>query len=256
MMYHVEGITDTSDYMTSLITSYDLETDGNYNDYLIDPDRFTVPEWAYYYNPEFYNHDKNILNKHKLISITVGSIQYPELDNNKVELVIENISLVKSNFYLYLLLAIITGTYYGICIFFILAKRRILMMRAKVGYLKKHIEIENTADVEAKKVIQYIHDHYNKSDLMITSVNKDTGISPRKISGIITKNFGVSFKQYVNEIRMDAAKSLIVETDQTVTEIAFSIGYNNSTHFYRIFKNYYGMSPTRYRKKYQKAKNK
>lgn len=45
------------------------------------------------------------------------------------------------------------------------------------------------------------------------------------------------------------AKKMLDETDMTITEIAFSVGFNSNTHFARVFKSIMNLSPIKYRNK-------
>lgn len=60
---------------------------------------------------------------------------------------------------------------------------------------------------------------------------------------------GKTLRQYLNELRMNDAKILLKNTDLSVTEIAFSIGFNNSNYFSALFKKEVGKSPLQFRKK-------
>ena len=59
---------------------------------------------------------------------------------------------------------------------------------------------------------------------------------------------GLSLTEYFNRVRLEAAASLLKQTDQTVYEIAETLQFQNKTHFYRLFKAQYGVTPQIYRK--------
>lgn len=52
---------------------------------------------------------------------------------------------------------------------------------------------------------------------------------------------------------MRAAVQLLETTNDSIEKIAEDVGYNSSDHFYRVFTDYYGMSPTKYRKIHQET---
>ncbi|AZO95977.1 AraC family transcriptional regulator [Halocella sp. SP3-1] len=60
--------------------------------------------------------------------------------------------------------------------------------------------------------------------------------------------FGTTPYQYLKDLRMNAALTLLLDTDDSITSIAEVLGYKNSGHFSGIFKNYYGMTPGEYRR--------
>ena len=53
---------------------------------------------------------------------------------------------------------------------------------------------------------------------------------------------------YVNHIRIEKAKDMLMNTNRKASEISASVGYDNTNYFYRIFKKITGVSPTMYRK--------
>lgn len=56
-----------------------------------------------------------------------------------------------------------------------------------------------------------------------------------------------SFLQYVNDLKLDYAKELLIKTDKSISEIAYSCGYNSPSHFCSIFKKAFNKSPKKYR---------
>ena len=65
----------------------------------------------------------------------------------------------------------------------------------------------------------------------------------------------VSPNRYLNQIRIEKAKKMIAERkDVTLTKVAFSVGFESSTHFTRTFKTFCGQTPFEYRKSVSKEK--
>lgn len=62
---------------------------------------------------------------------------------------------------------------------------------------------------------------------------------------------GNNFVNYLKEIRIEAAKRLLEETDMKVIDISSRVGYENEKHFMKTFKAACGVSPTEYRKNMQ-----
>lgn len=115
-----------------------------------------------------------------------------------------------------------------------------------VTFTYEKIDVQNESDQDAL-VFEYINNHYFMPELSIADVQQHTGLSERKISHIIKEETDLGFKQYVNSIRLSEAKRLLKESDLQVSEIAYRIGYNNVTHFNRVFKLAEGISPSNYR---------
>lgn len=111
----------------------------------------------------------------------------------------------------------------------------------------RRLEVKNHVDADAERLVAFIGSHFDNPDVSVELVGKETGISPAKIPSILQKKCGFSFKQYLNEIRITESKRLLHETDRTIAEIAFTVGYNNVTHFNRVFRQSAKISPSEYR---------
>ena len=57
---------------------------------------------------------------------------------------------------------------------------------------------------------------------------------------------GISTADFIRNLRLDEAARLIRETDITVTQAAYSVGFNNQSHFSTVFHKRFGMTPTEY----------
>ena len=97
------------------------------------------------------------------------------------------------------------------------------------------------------QVIQYISQEYKNSELSQEVIAKALGTTSRKIGSILKEEFGMGFKAYLNKIRLSAVTHLLKETEDPVSQIAYDCGYNNISHFNRVFKENYGVSPQGYR---------
>ena len=81
-----------------------------------------------------------------------------------------------------------------------------------------------------------------KGKLSREAVAKHLGISAAQLSRIIKRNYGTNYSQLMTRLRMVDAKKLL-QSDQTITEIAKSLGYTTYNGFAAAFKKYYGCAP-------------
>lgn len=65
---------------------------------------------------------------------------------------------------------------------------------------------------------------------------------------LIRSKTGMTYSEYLQSIRLEQAKRMLIETDLTISEIAEQTGYHNKGYFYRIFTEKYNMTPGEYRK--------
>ena len=82
----------------------------------------------------------------------------------------------------------------------------------------------------------------------LDSVAAELGITPQYLSRLFCKNAGVGFSQYLTRARLEKAAFYLKETNLTVTEIAYEVGYRDLSHFMRSFKKYFGVTPLGYKK--------
>ncbi|PKP41970.1 MAG: AraC family transcriptional regulator [Bacteroidetes bacterium HGW-Bacteroidetes-13] len=73
-------------------------------------------------------------------------------------------------------------------------------------------------------------------------------LSPNYLSDILRKETGYSAKDYINNLVIKRAKEKLMGTNDSISEIAFSLGFNYPHYFTRFFKSKIGMTPSRYRK--------
>lgn len=97
---------------------------------------------------------------------------------------------------------------------------------------------------------------YAQSNIEFTISLKEFAVSHKKneqyVGRLFKKHVGISFHQYCNEIRLNKAKTQLLQTNDPVIEIALNCGYNNISYFNKIFKNKFAMAPSEYRKSHQK----
>lgn len=72
-------------------------------------------------------------------------------------------------------------------------------------------------------------------------------MNPYYFSSFFKKQMKQNFKQYVTDLRMNHAISLLKTTDLMVYEIAEKVGYKNARHFSDMFKKYTGKLPQEYK---------
>jgi AraC family transcriptional regulator len=121
-----------------------------------------------------------------------------------------------------------------------------------VVQLIRDINTDNTGKVSKEnkyfnKAIEIMQEHYS-SNISINDICKMVYLSPSYFKRLFTDYTGKSPYQYLMGIRLEKAKELLREDENSVAEVARLCGYVNSGHFATAFKHYVGMSPSEYRK--------
>ena len=96
------------------------------------------------------------------------------------------------------------------------------------------------------EVLKYIDNNYSTATLF--EISEIVNQRHYKISKLVKKHTNMTFKELLQEKRLNKAKQLLNETDISIVEIISLVGYENLTYFYKIFKEKYGYTPKDFRK--------
>ena len=97
-----------------------------------------------------------------------------------------------------------------------------------------------------RAVTDYIAGNY-RSKVGLSDLAEALGYNYHYLSKCFHKNFGMSFTEFLNSYRLDAALTLLTETDREITEIALESGFQSIRSFNEYFKSRTGTTPARYR---------
>jgi two-component system response regulator YesN len=96
-------------------------------------------------------------------------------------------------------------------------------------------------------IIYYI-DHNYQNNIKLESIAPLFGYNSAYLGKIFSKTVGVNFNSYVDYIRINHSKELLIQNKLKVYEISEVIGYKNVDYFHKKFKKYVGVSPAEFRK--------
>jgi len=85
--------------------------------------------------------------------------------------------------------------------------------------------------------------------LATTEIARRVGVSTRQLERLFGKYLNTSPKKYMLELRLERARSLLVQTEMSVVEIALACGFENPGHFSRVYRTAFGISPTNQRRR-------
>lgn len=97
------------------------------------------------------------------------------------------------------------------------------------------------------KLLDYVERNCYDSTLCLTSAADSLEISIYTVSRIFKEATGTGFKEYITAKRLERACHLLKTTRLTVSAVAEASGFENATYFSTVFKNEYGMPPSKYR---------
>jgi signal transduction histidine kinase/AraC-like DNA-binding protein len=98
-----------------------------------------------------------------------------------------------------------------------------------------------------RKSIAYIQEHFDEP-LAREDVARYVGVSAGYFSRSFHKEAGISFQEYLNRYRIHRARALLAKGRGNVTDVAFSVGFQNVSYFCQVFRQVVGVSPRAYQK--------
>lgn len=102
------------------------------------------------------------------------------------------------------------------------------------------------SDPPLKDVFRFIEANYHRA-IALGDVAQAVGYSPAYLTSLTRRQTGQTVKRWIIERRMAAARSLLLETDQLVEQIAPQVGYHHVVHFFRQFRQLHGTTPQAWR---------
>lgn len=113
-------------------------------------------------------------------------------------------------------------------------------------------EAYSTAHKDSKKdrlseVFQYVNENYKK-DIVLIEIAAIANMTPTSFCRMFKLKTKKSFVEYLNEIRVSKACKFLLETDLSMSEIAYECGYKTASNFNKLFKKFMGMTPSEFKK--------
>lgn len=113
----------------------------------------------------------------------------------------------------------------------------------------KNAQLNNAA----YKIHFYIYNHFQEK-LTLNEVAAYAGLTPNYASALFKKEMKIGFKAYLNSLRLEYAKKLLLYTELTIKQICEESGFEDEPNFFKRFKAYHGTTPTQLRKQKMTSK--
>ncbi len=99
-------------------------------------------------------------------------------------------------------------------------------------------------------ICAYVMAHYVHT-ISLDDIAEEIGMNRSAFCSYFKRCKGVTFSQFVTQYRLNTACELLKHSQKQVSEICFTVGFNDLPHFIRVFRKAMGISPTAYRKQFQ-----
>lgn len=112
-------------------------------------------------------------------------------------------------------------------------------------------KVSESFSIYSKKAIEFINKNYQKS-ISLADAAEYIGVSSQYLSTVFKDDCKMGFVDYLNNVRMEHAKRLIVSGNDKLKEIVEKVGFNTYNYFFKVFKEFTGMTPADYEKVYKR----
>jgi signal transduction histidine kinase/DNA-binding response OmpR family regulator len=99
-----------------------------------------------------------------------------------------------------------------------------------------------------QKFTNYIETHHARQDFQVTDLCQEMNLSRSQLYRKVKALFGESITDYIQQVRLEKARALLLEGQMTVAEIAYQVGYSSPDYFSTVFRSKYGVAPTQLKK--------
>lgn len=123
----------------------------------------------------------------------------------------------------------------------------LIVMKKELRQLQEEVSKQLNIQDITSEIIQYTKKHY-REDLSLKSIGEHFNYNSAYLGKKFRKDTGKTYLTYLEEIRMEKAKDILLNSNLMVYEIAEMVGYSNVDYFYKKFKNHFHISPNEFRK--------
>lgn len=139
-----------------------------------------------------------------------------------------------------------------------------LMVRARLTECLWHIvrnmrkamrEYEGVSEVSeerAKNMLDFIHTHFAEP-IQLADIAAAANVGERECLRAFKKTLGVTPTAYLLRYRTSMSAQLLLDTDRSIAQICFDVGFNSQSHYGQMFRRFFHMTPREYRARYAKA---
>ncbi|MBO4346976.1 MAG: response regulator [Lachnospiraceae bacterium] len=124
----------------------------------------------------------------------------------------------------------------------------------KTWFLNKIVEVtqkvENNRSEKSESLIEKAESFINKNymkDISLDDISRYCNISSYYFSKLFKQETGENYVEYLSRVRIENAKKMLSDSEASIKEISYSVGFSDPNYFSRAFKKYEGVSPTEYK---------
>lgn len=107
----------------------------------------------------------------------------------------------------------------------------------------KTIAFKSSDEILMERVMAQVNEHIGNPEFNVEILASNVGLSRVQLHRKLKELTGLSSADFVRNIRLKQAGTLLTEKKMNITQVAYAVGFTNPTHFSTLFKKFYGVSP-------------
>jgi AraC family transcriptional regulator len=123
-----------------------------------------------------------------------------------------------------------------------------LILEIIAGGARLRAKHEREFPVWLREAKDYVHDNFSDT-LSLDDLAAVAGVHPGHLARVFREKVGCTIGEYVRRLRIESSKQAVLESHLPLSQIAASAGFYDQSHFNRVFKSTFGVTPTAYRRK-------
>lgn len=108
------------------------------------------------------------------------------------------------------------------------------------------LQARGNDDALMDRITRVVNAHLDDSSFNVERLTQEVGISRAQLHRKMKDITGISASDFIRNLRMQQAERLIHEGKINITQVAYTVGFNNQSHFSTVFHKYFGMTPSEY----------
>ncbi len=126
----------------------------------------------------------------------------------------------------------------------------LVFCKGMLNIVEDLLHVERAANPRDALIQRFFRLHYADSSVSLQDLADLIGLSPSRTCHVLQERFGKSFRELLLQERMNAARYLLMTSDDTLAQISQKVGIEDEFYFNRLFRRWFGVPPGRYRRQF------
>jgi YesN/AraC family two-component response regulator len=107
-------------------------------------------------------------------------------------------------------------------------------------------KVKGNDEALMERIVKVVNDHLSDSEFNVETLTHEVGISRAQLHRKMKEMTGLPISEFIRNMRLEQAVRLLKEQKINVTQVAYSVGFSNVSHFSTVFRRQFGVPPTEF----------